>query len=239
MQNVKNYFSSWKTFWKSSADSCHSRTLSLAPSSINFTDSSLGDLKHSTIDEKLMIDVSTKLMESMSPPKLQICAHNNQWFALNNSHLLVYRQLERIGLCDTVVCDIIRSQDIPIGIRETLRPIVIPQQEHNQCFQNPREHIEDHYIFTDEEGPQSQDEVIYCADSQADSCGCLEDEDQCDSSNVTGGESDHDGDSDDELTELPSKTSFFLTKINTINNNRLDEITLDDEDDQKEMQSLL
>ena len=49
-----------------------------------------------------MIDISTKLMESDCPPKLQICAHNNQWFALNNSHLLVYRQLERIGLCDTV-----------------------------------------------------------------------------------------------------------------------------------------
>lgn len=102
MQNVKSYFSSWKPFWKSSNNSCHSQTLTLAPSNINFTSSSLGDLKHSVIDEKLMIDISTKLMESDCPPKLQICAHNNQWFALNNSHLLVYRQLERIGLCDTV-----------------------------------------------------------------------------------------------------------------------------------------
>ena len=102
MQNVKSYFSSWKPFWKSSASTCQARTLNLAPSNINFTSSSLGDLKHSVIDEKLMIDISTKLMESDCPPKLQICAHNNQWFALNNSHLLVYRQLERIGLCDTV-----------------------------------------------------------------------------------------------------------------------------------------
>ena len=102
MQNVKSYFSSWKPFWKSSNNSCHSQTLTLAPSNINFTSSSLGDLKHSVIDEKLMIDISTKLMESDCPPKLQICAHNNQWFALNNSHLLVYRQLERIGLCDSV-----------------------------------------------------------------------------------------------------------------------------------------
>lgn len=106
MQNVKSYFSSWKPFWKSSStntsSTCQSRTLTLAPSNINFTSSSLGDLKHSVIDEKLMIDISTKLMESDCPPKLQICAHNNQWFALNNSHLLVYRQLERIGLCDTV-----------------------------------------------------------------------------------------------------------------------------------------
>jgi len=102
MQSVKNYFSLWKPFWKSSTSSCHSQTLTVAPSNINFTNSSLGDLKNSMIDEKLMIDISTKLIESVSPPKLQICAHNNQWFALNNSHLLVYRQLQRIGLCDTV-----------------------------------------------------------------------------------------------------------------------------------------
>ena len=102
MQNVKSYFSSWKPFWKSSNNSGHSRTLTLAPSNINFTSSSLGDLKHSIIDEKLMIDISTKLIDSISPPKLQIYAHNDHWFALNNSHLLIYRQLERVGLCDTV-----------------------------------------------------------------------------------------------------------------------------------------
>ena len=61
MQNMKSYFSSWKPFWKSSTNSCHSRTLTLAPSNINFTSSSLGDLKHSIIDEKLMIDISTKI----------------------------------------------------------------------------------------------------------------------------------------------------------------------------------
>jgi hypothetical protein len=157
---MKNYFSSWKPFWKSSKNSSHSRTLTLAPSNINFTDSSLGDLKTSIIDEKLMIDISTKLIESISPPKLQICSHNNQWFALNNSHLLVYRQLERIGLCDTVgmlekkyriysiniylVCDIIRSQDVPIGIRQTLTPVEIPQQQQRRNG--------DHYKLRDEKG---------------------------------------------------------------------------------------
>jgi hypothetical protein len=103
MQNVKNYFSSWRTLWKSSTtNTCHERTLTLAPSNIFFTDSSLGDLKYSFIDERLMIDISRKLLDSVCPPKLQICSHENQWFALNNSHLLVYRQLERIGLCDSV-----------------------------------------------------------------------------------------------------------------------------------------
>lgn len=100
MKNMKSYFSSWKSFWKSSPSS--SGTLTLAPSTIHFTDSSLGDLRTSTIDEQLMIDISCQLLQSLTPPKLQICAHQNQWFALNNSHLLVYRQLERIGLCNQV-----------------------------------------------------------------------------------------------------------------------------------------
>ncbi len=41
-----------------------------------------------------------------------------------------------------LVCDIIRSQDVPIGIRQTLTPVEIPQQRHNV----------DHYMLIDEEG---------------------------------------------------------------------------------------
>ncbi|CAF3826616.1 unnamed protein product [Adineta steineri] len=239
MQNVKNYFSSWKPFWKSSTNSCHTRTLTLAPSIINFTNSSLGDLKHSVIDEKIMIDISTKLIESVSPPKLQICAHNNQWFALNNSHLLVYQQLERIGLCDTVVCDIIRSQDVPMGIRETLIPVGISQQ-----VQNSREQqTGDHYILRDEEGSSSsQDEIIYCSDIPADSCGCLDDDDLCDSSIATCIDSDQDGDSIDEQLDYQKTLSLATRPISTISNNQFDQVDLDDdeiEDGQKEMQSLL
>jgi hypothetical protein len=248
MQNVKSYFSSWKPFWKSSTNSCHSRTLTLAPSNINFTSSSLGDLKHSVIDEKLMIDISTKLMESDCPPKLQICAHNNQWFALNNSHLLVYRQLERIGLCDTVVCDIIRSQDVPIGIRQTLIPVptTTDQEQQPDCFQHSRGRNGDHYMLMDEEGSQSQDEILYCADTPIDTCGYFEGEDPCDCSVVTYGESDHDEESEDEQTdenygEWQTSPSVPVIQISAISNNRLDEIDNDDEieDYQKEMQSLL
>lgn len=101
MQNVKNYF---QTLWKSSSSSSrsHSQFLTLSPSLIHFTDSTLADLQQSQIDEKLLNEISQKLIGSVVPPKLQICRHENQWFALNNSHLLIYRQLERIGLCDTV-----------------------------------------------------------------------------------------------------------------------------------------
>ena len=200
MKNMRSYFSSWKPFWKSSTSSSQCQTLSLAPSAIHFTDSSLGDLKYSIIDENLMIDISRKLVESDCPPKLQICTHQNQWFALNNSHLLVYRQLERIGLCDSVgrvtinntnlkkrktidnglnlVCDVIRSEDIPIGIRRTLKPM--------------------RQITISE--TSSHDEVMYCADVQADSCGCLEDEEANDERLPINEESDRDVHSDDEQT---------------------------------------
>ncbi|UJR27807.1 hypothetical protein I4U23_009076 [Adineta vaga] len=245
MQNMKSYFSSWKPFWKSSTNACHSRTLTLAPSNINFTSSSLGDLKHSVIDEKLMIDISTKLMESDCPPKLQICAHNNQWFALNNSHLLVYRQLERIGLCDTVVCDIIRSQDVPAGIRQTLIPVTTTDHEQH-CFQHSRTRHNDQYMLIDEEGAQSQDEILYCADTQIDSCGYFEGEDQCDCSVIAYGESDHEEESEDEqpddnFGEWQTSSSIPTTQISTISNSRLDDPDNDDdiEDNQKEMQSLL
>ncbi|CAF4855533.1 unnamed protein product, partial [Rotaria magnacalcarata] len=53
---------------------------------------------------------------------------------------------------------------------------------------------------------------MYFSDVQADSCGCLEGEDQCDTSNITYGESDRDGDSDDEQTSWPTKT-FSLTRL--------------------------
>lgn len=247
---MKSYFSSWKPFWKSSANSCQSRTLTLAPSNINFTSSSLGDLKHSVIDEKLMIDISTKLMESDCPPKLQICAHNNQWFALNNSHLLVYRQLERIGLCDTVVCDIIRSQDVPIGIRQTLIPVPNGNNNNNSQEQllQSRGRSGDHYMLMDEEGSQSQDEILYCADTPIDSCGYFEGEDPCECSVITYGESDHEDESDDEQTDdnfgewQTSPTNPPMISISTISHNRLDDFDNEEdgvEDNQKEMQSLL
>jgi len=194
-----------------------------------------------------MIDISTKLMESDCPPKLQICAHNNQWFALNNSHLLVYRQLERIGLCDTVVCDIIRNQDVPIGIRQTLIPVsTTNEQEQHHCFQQSRGRNGDRYMLMDEEGSQSQDEILYCADTQIDSCGYFEGDDPCDCGGVTYGESDHDEESEDEQTddnfgEWQTSPSVADIPISTISSNRLDEIDNDDEieDNQKEMQSLL
>jgi len=50
-------------------------------------------------------------------------------------------------------------------------------------------------------GSQSQDEILYCADTPIDSCGCFEGEDPYECSVVTYGESDHDEESEDEQTD--------------------------------------
>jgi hypothetical protein len=51
-----------------------------------------------------------------------------------------------------LVCDIIRSQDVPIGIRQTLIPVTTNDHEQHHCFQNSRGRNGDHYMLMDEEG---------------------------------------------------------------------------------------
>lgn len=110
-------------------------------------------------------------------------------------------------------------------------------------------------------GDCSQEEIIYCSDVPADSCGCLEDEDPCDSSGATGADSDDDDDDDDDESENEQSGmekeihSLMITKVfflenqrnfslptKSTNNIQLDEFDLEDdgiEDGRKEMQSLL
>ncbi|CAF0851201.1 unnamed protein product [Didymodactylos carnosus] len=260
MQSVKSYFSTWKPFWKKTSSSENHqnnyRTLTLSPSTVNFTNSSLGDLKHSIIDEKLMIDISTKLMESDCPPKLQVVENNHQWFALNNSHLLVYRQLERIGLCDKVVCDIIPSQNIPEGIRETLtnhnnssNPFIkrllhttsssttTPITSHNYHQINERNTVHgqcEQYVLMDDLDGEQQDEILYYADIPTDSCAYLQDE-QCDCDGTYDSDSETRSEQTDENYGEWQRSSAISTTSN--NNNELEQS--DDDDKEKEMQSLL
>ena len=112
-------------------------------------------------------------------------------------------------------------------------------------------------------GSQSHDEILYCADTPIDSCGYFEGEDPCDCSVVTYGESDHEEESEDEqaddtfggsfdlffsdwipsfVLEWQTSPSIPVMQISAISSNRLDEPENDDdadEDNQKEMQSLL
>jgi len=50
-----------------------------------------------------------------------------------------------------LVCDIIRSQDVPNGIRQTLVPVSNGQNNQEQLVQS-RGRSGDHYMLMDEEG---------------------------------------------------------------------------------------
>ena len=52
----------------------------------------------------------------------------------------------------SIVCDIIRSQDVPIGIRQTLIPVTTTDQEQHHCFQHSRGRHNDQYMLMDEDG---------------------------------------------------------------------------------------
>lgn len=54
----------------------------------------------------------------------------------------------------SLVCDIIRSQDVPIGIRQTLTPVSTTNEQDQQqhCFQHSRGRSGDHYMLMDEDG---------------------------------------------------------------------------------------
>ena len=89
----------------------------------------------------------------------------------------------------------------------------------------------------------SANEVIYCADTQADSCGCLDDDDSI----ATGAESDENDDSDDEQSGKISSTiksllfSVFIEWQNnpSLSKSQFDEVDLDETVLDKELQCLL
>ncbi len=142
------------------------------------------------------------------------------FFSFHEKHCFLYY----------LVCDIIRSQDVPMGIRETLIPIpTTNEQESNHCFQHSQRRSGDQYMLMDEEGKinritttiklkklfigsQSHDEILYCADTPIDSCGYFEGEDPCDCSVVTYGESDHDEESEDEQADDNFGGKFLSSK---------------------------
>jgi len=114
-------------------------------------------------------------------------------------------------------------------------------------FSHSRGRNSDDYTLVDEAENSHHDEILYCADTQTDSCAYFEGEEQCDCNLNIYDESDQDGESDDGHSEQTDdnygewQTSATLP-VSTISCNRLDETDNDDEEDEgchKEMQSLL
>lgn len=92
----------------------------IAPHCIRYTNSTLDDTIY-RIDEESLNEIAAEILESdNTPPKLQIVFYNSQYFAINNSHLQVYKQLQMCGLITHVQADVLSVETIPYALRQHL-----------------------------------------------------------------------------------------------------------------------
>jgi hypothetical protein len=92
----------------------------IAPHCIRYTNSTLDDTIY-RIDDESLNEIAAEILESNNtPPKLQIVFYNNRYFAINNSHLQIYKQLQLSGLITHVQADLINIEAIPYALRQHL-----------------------------------------------------------------------------------------------------------------------
>jgi hypothetical protein len=92
----------------------------IAPHCIKYTNSTLDDTIY-RIDDESLNEIATEILESeSSPPKLQIVFYDNKYFAINNSHLQIYKQMQYVGLITHVQADVISVEAIPLPLRKHL-----------------------------------------------------------------------------------------------------------------------
>jgi hypothetical protein len=75
------------------------------------------------IDDDSLNEIAAEILESDTcPPKLQIVFHtdHNKYYAINNSHLQIYKQLQLSGLITHVQADVINIEAIPHALRQHL-----------------------------------------------------------------------------------------------------------------------
>ena len=122
-----------------------------------------------------------------------------------------------------LVCDLIRNEDVPMGILQTLIPAILPAQEqrhHVAPLMSSNDEGQFLFLFASHTisfigiEPQSQDEVVYCADIQADSCGCLDDEESAESDDDNDDDDDDEDENSDE--EPPGIVNWILFHIDLL-----------------------
>ena len=98
----------------------NSHQIYIAPHCIKYTNSTLDDTIY-RIDDESLNEIATEILESdNSPPKLQIVFYDNKYFAINNSHLQIYKQMQYVGLITHVQADVISVETIPLPLRKHL-----------------------------------------------------------------------------------------------------------------------
>jgi hypothetical protein len=99
----------------------NTRHIYIAPHCIRYTNSTLDNTIY-RIDEESLNEIAAEILDSdtKEPPKLQIVFYKNNYFAINNSHLQIYKQLELCGFITHCLSDLINIEAIPIKLREHL-----------------------------------------------------------------------------------------------------------------------
>jgi hypothetical protein len=96
------------------------RQIYIAPHCIRYTNSTLDDTIY-RIDDESLNEIAAEILDSENmPPKLQIVFYDNTYFAINNSHLQIYKQLHLCGLITHVQADLISVEAIPVRLRDHL-----------------------------------------------------------------------------------------------------------------------
>ena len=98
----------------------NTRQIYIAPHCIRYSNSTLDDTIY-RIDDESLNEIAAEILESENlPPKLQIVYYDANYFAINNSNLQIYKQLELSGLITHVQADLISVEAIPYALRQHL-----------------------------------------------------------------------------------------------------------------------
>lgn len=118
--NSSGSTSSTKPYYYARYDDNNTRHIYIAPHCIRYSNSTLDDTIY-RIDDQYLNDIAVEILESDNmPPKLQIVQYDNNYFAINNSNLQVYKQLQLTGIITHVQADLINLEAIPFALREFL-----------------------------------------------------------------------------------------------------------------------
>lgn len=103
----------------------------LAPSDIHFiSDGVTNGLNLGGVDEKLICSVSNQICENngKSLPKIQVSLKGGAYFALNNSSLHIYRELEKRGKCSRIQVDVVDINKIPENVQKGM--MIVQDDKH-------------------------------------------------------------------------------------------------------------
>ena len=121
-------------------DDNNTKQIYIAPHCIRYSNSTLDDTIY-RIDDESLNEIAAEVLESESlPPKLQIVFYDGVYFAINNSNLQIYKQLQLSGLITHVQADLISVEAIPFALREFLLQTPSSLNNYNHEFTDEEYH---------------------------------------------------------------------------------------------------